>query len=286
MARALHSGIAGIILAVTPLVVVAQQGTKPYPDCTRQPSDSDTSAAKGAFQAGQVSFNEADYDRAITYWEDAYRRDCTAHAMLLNLARAYELNGNPRQAVVALETYLARNPSSPQRDQIARRVEVLKDKIAALPAVPETSEPVATTEPTGTAAPTTTATAPPDRTDGGSKPILPLIVVGVGGVVAIVGGVLYLDATSDYNDAKDECGGTKGCSKAVEEKGDDAVSRQNLSTVIGLGGLAIAAAGLVWYLVSPTDGATESAAPRERKRPDVSPVIGPGFAGLSLGGSF
>ena len=119
MARVLHSSVVGIVLAAAPLVVLAQQGTKEYPDCAHQPSDSDVSAAKGAFQAGQVSFNEADYDRAITYWEDAYRRDCTAHPMLLNLARAYELNGNPRQAVVSLETYLARNPSSPQRDQMS-----------------------------------------------------------------------------------------------------------------------------------------------------------------------
>ena len=104
---------------------MASAQAKPYPECTAEPTEGDVAAAKGAFQAGQASFNEADYARAITYWEDAYRRDCTAHALLLNLARAYELGGDKEQAVEALQTYLARKPESPQKDQINRRIEVL-----------------------------------------------------------------------------------------------------------------------------------------------------------------
>jgi tetratricopeptide (TPR) repeat protein len=286
MARALHSAVLGIVLAAVPLAVVAQQGTTEYPDCARQPSDSDTAAAKGAFQAGQVSFNEADYDRAITYWEDAYRRDCTAHAMLLNLARAYELNQNPRQAVVALETYLARNPSSPQRDQIARRVDVLKEKIATLPPPTETSQPTA--EPTGAAVPTTTATGiPPDQPAAGSRPILPLIVAGAGGAIAIVGGILYLGATSDYNQAKADCGGkVTGCTTEVERRGDDAVERQKMSAVIGFAGLAVAAGGLAWYFLSPREAGVEAAGQPKSQRVDLSPSLAPGYAGISLGGSF
>src|SRR5262245_50497185 len=80
----------------------AEEKTKEYPDCKRKPTEADGSAAKGAFQAGKVSFDEADYSRAIEYWEDAFRRDCTANGLLQNLARAYELNGQKRQAVIAL----------------------------------------------------------------------------------------------------------------------------------------------------------------------------------------
>src|SRR5690606_32626924 len=100
------------------------RGAPDYPPCTREPSDTDVTAAKAAFQAGNVAFGEADYPRAILYWRDAYRRDCTAHALLLNLARAEELNGNKRAAVAALETYLARVPTSPERAQIERRIAV------------------------------------------------------------------------------------------------------------------------------------------------------------------
>ena len=103
----------------------AEDEPKPYPECAKAPSEVETAAAKGAYQAGNASFDEADYPRAITYWEDAYRRDCTANLLLKNLARAYELYGQKRQAVVALETYLVREPSSSDKDQIQRRIEVL-----------------------------------------------------------------------------------------------------------------------------------------------------------------
>jgi len=283
MGRVLRSGMAGIVLALAPVVVAAQQGTKQYPECAHQPSDSDIAAAKGAFQAGQVSFNEADYERAITYWEDAYRRDCTAHAMLLNLARAYELNGNPRQAVVSLETYLTRNPSSPQRDQINRRIEVLNQKIASMP--PPAENPTGTVDP-GTPPPPTTATGvPPDEPATGKKPILPLIVAGAGGVIAIVGGVMYLDATADFNEAEDACPTHQNCAPGVEEQGDSAVSRQRVSAIVGVAGLAIAAGGLIWYFASPPEGGA-TAQPSAPKKPQVGPSVGPGFAGISISGAF
>jgi hypothetical protein len=285
MGRVLRSSFVGIALAVAPLIVVGQQGTREYPECTHQPSENDISAAKGAFQAGQVSFNEADYDRAITYWEDAYRRDCTAHAMLLNLARAYELHGNARQAVVSLETYLARNPSSPQRDQINRRIEVLKEKIAAQPVSTDTAGMPGTGNPGGTPPPATTATGAPPDTGTGKKPILPLIVAGAGGAIALIGGVLYLGATSDFNEAEDACPTHQNCPPGVEEDGDSAVRRQRVSAIVGIGGLVIAAGGLVWYFMSPEEPTTGSSAP-PAPRTRVSPTWAPGYAGVSLGGSF
>src|SRR4029079_4709600 len=98
----------------------------PHPPCTTVPTEADRNAAQGAFAAGQGSFNEADYATAITYWRDAYRRDCTAHALLLNLARASELKSDRAEAVNALETYLQRKPEAPDADQIRRRIENLK----------------------------------------------------------------------------------------------------------------------------------------------------------------
>ena len=93
--------------------LVHAEGVTQYAQCAHEPTETDLTAAKGAFQAGNASFDEADYPRAIVYWEDAYRRDCTAHALLLNLARAYELNGNKPQAVVALQTYICLLYTSP-----------------------------------------------------------------------------------------------------------------------------------------------------------------------------
>ena len=120
------------VLVLCPLgASLAADNPEPYPACSQKPSEADRKAAQGAFAAGQGSFNEGDYKTATTYWRDAYRRDCTAHALLLNLARAYESNGEKKAAVLALKTYLDRNPDPGQRPQIERRIENLEAQIAA-----------------------------------------------------------------------------------------------------------------------------------------------------------
>src|SRR5262245_2431952 len=130
MPRCLGSwALTGTLLLCPALARAEEAAVRPYPACDKTPTDGDIAAAKGAFQAGNGSVNEADYERAITYWEDAYRRDCTAHPLLLNLARAYELNGQKRHAVNALETFVARNPGSPDEGQIKRRIEKLNEQL-------------------------------------------------------------------------------------------------------------------------------------------------------------
>ncbi|HVU05051.1 MAG TPA: hypothetical protein VHE30_25050, partial [Polyangiaceae bacterium] len=161
-------------LALFPVVARAEEPVRGYPACDKTPTDGDVTAAKGAFQAGNGSFNEADYDRAINYWEDAYRRDCTAHPLLLNLARAYELNGQKRHAVMALKTFLERSPGSSDEGQIKRRVEKLdeqirmEDQASAQPVQqPVTPPPPATAPPPPAAEP-----AP----SGGKRSLVPLFV--------------------------------------------------------------------------------------------------------------
>ena len=280
-----------IPLLLAPLSVGAEEPVKQYEDCTREPTEGDIAAAKGAFQAGQGSFNEADYPRAITYWEDALRRDCTANALLLNLARAYELHGQKRQAVVALQTYLKREPNSPQRDQINRRIEVLNNQIAAEQPV---AQPTATAPPP-TAAPTAAPPPPPvDTVSEGKKPILPLIVAGAGGVVAIVGGVLYLGGAADVKDFEEKCPLDPAIDKHVcppgvdHEEGNSAQTRRDLGGGLFIGGLAVAAGGLIWYVVAEPEPAQSAGGKRRvpAARTRVAPAVGPGFAGIAFSGRF
>ncbi len=165
---------------------LAADSKTPFPSCTTAPTEADRKAAQGAFAAGQGSFNEADYGTAITYWRDAYRRDCTAHALLLNLARAYELKGERSEAVNSLETYLQRKPDDPGADQIRRRIDNLKAQITASAPAPAPPPPAAT------AAPKTTPVAPPPEPSdkGQSRSPVPLFVAGGGGLVAVIGAVV------------------------------------------------------------------------------------------------
>jgi tetratricopeptide (TPR) repeat protein len=248
---------------------------RPYPECADDTSDPVASGAKAAFQAGEASFNEADYPRAILYWEDAFRRACTATSMLLNLARAYELNGQKRQAVVALETYLQREPNSPEKSQIARRIDVLEkseNEAATQPTTTPTTPP-----PTTTPGPTTPPEAqqqPQPASSGGSR-VMPLVVIGLGGTMFILGGIVYLGATGEVNKFKEECPNYE-CEGSKEDAANEALKRQQASGAITLLGLPVIAGGIIWYIAAkPKQNATK-----------VTPSVGQNYLGLSVDGTF
>ncbi|MBN1611818.1 MAG: tetratricopeptide repeat protein [Polyangiaceae bacterium] len=240
------------------------------------------------FQAGWVSFNEGDYARAITYWEDAFRRDCTALALLLNLARAYELAGMLQQAVVALQTYLERMPESPERDSIQRRIEVLREKIAEtqpsepVPVEPIPAQPKVDLEP---ARPEPAPPPPPEPRAGRS--IVPLFVSGVGAIALIGGGAVYLDARHALSDYSDQCDarGSRLCpDDATRDEANRARTRVQVSSVVSLAGAAATVGGLVWYFVGPEP--KQIGAHGVRGRVALEPHVSPGFAGVVVLGAY
>jgi hypothetical protein len=268
------------IIALGSTAALAADTKTPFPPCTTAPTTADQKAAKGAFEAGQGSFNEADYATAITYWRDAYRRDCTAHALLLNLARAYELKSDRSEAVNALETYLQRKPDTPDADQIRRRIDNLKSQMAA--AAPP---PAPTAGPAPTATATSTFVPPPPAEVPGTygRPLGPYFVMGGGVVVATLGLVIYAGGAKKVSDFEAQCPNRKcpvGQENLIQE-GNDARNQQNLGgVVLGLG-LAGIVAGGIWYL---TTGPSSSPAPAPRA--SLTPVVGSGFGGVSLAGHF
>jgi tetratricopeptide (TPR) repeat protein len=278
--------ISAVALVAAPLVARAEEPTKSYPDCGREPTEAEVAAAKGAFQAGNASFNEADYARAIDYWEDAYRRDCTANPLLLNLARAYELAGRKRQAVVALETFLAREPNSGEKDQINRRIEVLKKKIAEEDAA-AAAPPPPVTQPTTTAAPVTPAPNQPAENRARRSPG-PWILIGVGAVGATIGTIGIIDSKKKLDQAEHDCGGLRvGCDPAVKERGNDARTAMNRSGwLLGIG-TTVLAGGVVWWFIDNSRVERENAQPQAAlRRTRLVPVVSPEVAGLSFSGAF
>ena len=55
--------LVGSAVALAPALAHAEDEPKAYPECTKAPTESETAAAKGAYQAGNASFDEADYPR-------------------------------------------------------------------------------------------------------------------------------------------------------------------------------------------------------------------------------
>lgn len=276
------SALFAVLAVLAPSGAFAAEETHPYPECTHEASDADLTAAKAAFQAGNVSFNEADYPRAILYWEDAFRRDCTAHPLLLNLARAYELNGQKAQAVVALETFLEREPNSTERAQIQRRIEVLKKQLDA----EQAAAPATTPPPPGPAA--TPAQEPAPQHQGPvnlaehpkSPQVLPLVVAGVGAAVFVVGGLVYLDNANKVKEFEKTCGKQHNMCPAGYDYGpaNKAASRETAGGVMSLVGLPILAGGLIWYFIASS--------PPKNKTAVVTPAVAPGFYGVALSSRF
>jgi ribosomal protein L12E/L44/L45/RPP1/RPP2 len=285
-------------LAFCPAPAMAEEPTRPYPPCDRTPTQGDISSAKGAFDAGNGSFNEADYERAIMYWEDAYRRDCTAHPLLLNLARAYELNGQKKHAVNALETFLTRVPNSSEESQIKRRIDKLQEQIEVEAAAARAAAPAAAAAQAPKEPPPGAKNPPPQETkepsSGGSKPILPLIVGGVGVAMFVAGGIVWLVAQSDISDFEKQCPGRQ-CpttdpsgnpidSDALTKKGNEAITRRDISGVIALVGAGAIVGGGIWYVLSkPSQSA--GAAPHGFTA-HLTPALAPGYGGLTLVGAF
>jgi hypothetical protein len=269
-------------LFLFPAIAQAEAPVTPYPPCDRAPTKGDSAAAEGAFQAGNAAYGEADYDRAINYWEDAYRRDCTAHPMLLNLARAYEINGQKRHAVNALRTYVARNPNSSDEGQIKRRIEKLDEQIQA-ESPTAAAPPPGPAQPIGAPPPVAPIGGPPPPVEPeparGKRPVAPLILVGVGGVATIIGGILIITATSDLSKLEEQCPGRICLGRPdLTEDANSALSRQQTGAIVGGVGLAAVAGGLIWYFVQKPSSPAPSAA--------FVPAFGPGFGGANVVGRF
>lgn len=266
-----------VALVSSPALARAQEG-KTFPECTHAPSERDISAAKGAFEAGQVSFHEADYARAILYWEDAFRRDCTALALLLNLARAYELAEQKAHAVSALETYLARRPNAVDRDQISRRLEALRRQLdEEREAAQRRAAETAPTQPTPSHAPEPLP-AVEAPTAGAQAPVWPLVVAGGGLAVGVVGVVLWAVNQSTINDCSKESAGVYVCGDAADKRAaEDALPRRNVGIGLTLGGGAVAIGGAVTYFFLRQQAHAGAS---------LQPSVGPGFAGLNYVGTF
>ena len=271
------SGLSALAVLALSSAAFGAEDTHPYVECTHEASDADITAAKAAFQAGNVSFNEADYPRAILYWEDAFRRDCSAHPLLLNLARAYELHGQKPQAVIALETFLEREPNSTERAQIQRRIEVLKKQLETeQAAVPVAAPPPPSPAPAPAPAPVQQNVSLAEHPH--SQKLLPLVVSGVGALVFVVGGLVYLDGAKQVKKFENDCGKSHDQCPANYDTGpaNAAAKKETAGGAVALVGLPILAGGLIWYFVA-------NASP---KTAIVTPAVGPGFYGVAMNSRF
>jgi hypothetical protein len=252
----------------------AATGTPPEACVTANPED--TEAAKRAYRDGQNSFSEGDYSHAAELWRWAYERDCTAHALLLNLAMAQELLGRPDLAIQSLSRFDRLVPDSPYVAANQKRIGRLEHApVAAVRPRRELPKACPTL-------PATSAPAPAVRPALHSW--LPLGIALGGATATLVGGAFYLQARHAASSANDTCGGHGGqCSDlgAVVD-GERARARAQTAGWITGVGLATLTGGLVWHLATPAEGDSPPAAASR----NIGMTLGSNSVALSLAGGF
>src|ERR1700734_4163222 len=123
----------GLGLAVAlPIAVPALAQSSGYPTAcdASKVSKVDVERAHTVFLSGKGFLDESNYDKAISYFKDAYSIDCSVHGILPIIATAYERKGDKADAIHALEEYLQRGPNAPDNDVIEHGIRNWKDQLA------------------------------------------------------------------------------------------------------------------------------------------------------------
>ncbi|MEP7126723.1 MAG: hypothetical protein ABJE95_37685 [Byssovorax sp.] len=266
----------GAAIALSVSLAFATDPVGPYPECTHKPSPADQDGAKGAHKAASQFYDRGDYEKAIRYWSDAYSFDCTAHGVLINIANAYEKQGDKASAVVALETFLKRTSSDPT---IEEKIRNLKASLAPVASASTSASAAPTVAPT--VVPSAVPTAPP----AGTKPYgyTPIIVAGGGGGLALIGGILLGVGSGAISSAAKSCPQRACKTQADVDKGNAGRTEQGIGATGLVIGLAAAGGGLAWELLY---NKPRPAAASTKASVHVIPVAGPHDAGFSISGAF
>jgi hypothetical protein len=286
-------------LAVVVPAVAQTSGSSSYaPACDdSKVTKTDRDRAHTVFLSGKQFLEESNYDKAISYFKDAYSIDCSVHGILPIIATAYERKGDKREAIHALEEYQKRAPAAADHEVIERRIRNLKDQVALeqpAPSPTPSATAIATAPPpapTASVEPTPSATAltpppPPPGEEGGGHTAGPWILAGAGVAVLAGGVVSYAVGAGKVSNAENVCGTSHVCPRSVGsttiDDGNTGRSLELAGAIAGGVGAAAVVAGLIWHFAEHTKSGAAAPTTGIYLRPAVAPT----GAGISIGTAF
>jgi hypothetical protein len=104
----------------------------------------------------------------------------------------------------------------------------------------------------------------------------------VGGALVVTGAILLVAGSGKVSSANTACPAHVGCPQSVADSGNTGRTFETLGIIGGVAGIVGVGAGLVWHFTE----STSAPATATNRGTYVTPVVTPGFAGMSLGGSF
>jgi tetratricopeptide (TPR) repeat protein len=265
--------------------------------------DRATEEARQLYESGTRHYDLGRWDEAIAEYEKAYelRPD---PSFLYNLAQTYRRKGDAKRALDLYRNYLRRVPKSPQREEVEEKIAALQKQIdeaatrpsapvepappAVVPPAPAPGEPAV--QPPTAAPPVAPSPAPvpnavppspivsaPAAADLTRKPgrnlrIAGLVTGSVGAGAVIAGAIFGLRARSLSSHV----------AKADTFNRSDDSAGQRAETLqwvfYGVGAGAVVTGGVLYFLGMSSSSSASSVS--------LSPMVGPGGAGLSAMGVF
>jgi len=246
-----------------------------FPPCTKTASKEDEEAAKHAHRAALEGFERKDFEMASRLWSDAYRFDCSRPRVFLNLGSAFEQAGDAHAALAVYELFQERASEDapadlpPKLHDLRMKVKKLDDSAAKAAVVVPRDVP-----------PSPQAVVETEKPLG----VVPWIIVGGGGAVAVAGGALLGVGLSQAGSAADECADPEartGCSQDAADRGESGELMSQIGQGLLYGGVGIAALGIILEFAANGEDpvAKESAF-------FLVPQLGPQSAGVLAGGTF
>jgi tetratricopeptide (TPR) repeat protein len=166
---------------------------------------SDATHARELYEEGARLYNLGQYENALRAFEQAYAAS-GAKPLLFNIAQAHRLAGpsHCEKALSAYETYLREDPQTSNRVEVEQRIVEMRacsdrERASQAAATPPPRPPT-----TGDAAKVEIAPSP-DKSPAAAPNVAPMIVTGVGAVLAATGGVLYWQARVKFDHVQGTC---------------------------------------------------------------------------------
>jgi tetratricopeptide (TPR) repeat protein len=215
--------------------------------------------AREAFERGRIHYDNGDFARASTAFEEAYRLS-GREGLLYNLYLAYRDANQQEKAAEALRNYLAKVEVIENRAQLESRLKALDAGIAQRKADEakeaeqqkqaeqqraQHEQEIAAHK--AAAAQSTPAAAPVDEEKKWWA--TPVIVMGAGGALMVGSLATGLMANSKQKELKDGCPSGKNCDPDLKSKADSGKTLALVTDVLLFGGLATAVVGGVLMLL-------------------------------------
>jgi len=166
---------------------------------------SDAARARELYEEGARLYNLGQYEGALRSFEQAYAIS-GAKPLLFNIAQAHRLAGpaHCERALLTYETYLREDPQASNRVEVEQRIGEMRTCSARERANQAAAQPPP--RPAATvSAPKVETVASTDKRAAPAPSVAPIVLTGVGGILAAAGGILYWQARLKFDHVKGTC---------------------------------------------------------------------------------